>query len=114
MINEAEIWEMEQNFWLADAAYFTQKLAEGCIMVFPQPAEILVGAAIVQWLKGAPRWDTVDMTDRKWTHDEVGAVTIAYKAKADRQGKPYSALCSSTYVGQNGNWKLMQHQQTPL
>ena len=48
----------------------------------------------------------VDLTDR------VGVV--AYRARAARGGQDYEALCTSTYVRVDGDWRLAVHQQTPL
>lgn len=115
MVNEAELWEIEQNLWLGDAARFTATMAENCVMVFAPPAGILSGQEIMEGLKGAPRWDNIEMTDRVFSTGPENVVVIAYKALGKRGDEPsYSALCSSTYSGQTGEWKLLCHQQTPV
>ena len=42
-------------------------------------------------------------------------IVLAYKATGRREdAKSYSALCSSTYVRDDGRWKLLSNQQTPI
>lgn len=83
-------------------------------MTFPDPIGILKGEAILEGLKGAPRWEAVEMEER--TALKVGdTLVLAYRATGRRKGSaPYVALCSSTYVFQDQAWKLISHQQTPV
>jgi len=39
---------------------------------------------------------------------------VAYRAKARRGDMDYDALLNSTYVRENGAWRLALHQQTPV
>ena len=39
---------------------------------------------------------------------------LAYRAEAERPDAPIlKALCASSYVRDEGTWRLMSHQQTP-
>jgi len=42
------------------------------------------------------------------------SAVVAYRASASRDGVDYHALFNSTYVRQDGSWKLRVHQQTPI
>lgn len=114
MANMDEIWELERNFWLGGAEHFERTMADKCLMAFPDPVGILEGSHIVETLKGVPRWVSIEMTG---THvaDLGHTVTLAYRAEARREGEqPYRAVCSSTYVEAGGNWRIVQHQQSPI
>lgn len=39
---------------------------------------------------------------------------MAYQATAQRDGGDYTALFNSTYVREDGSWRLAVHQQTPI
>jgi hypothetical protein len=83
-------------------------------MVFPEPADNLVGVTITQTMRGTPRWLSITMTDQIIGRSDMETVTLAYKADAERAGvKHYLAFCSSTYRIAGGRWVLIQHQQTP-
>jgi hypothetical protein len=115
--NGGALWEMERGFWLHDAAYYTTFLAPDCIMVFPQPPGVLVGNEIVAALEQAPRWKTIEMTNRTLVALDADVAMLTYRAIAQRDGNTlngYGALCSSIYTRKNSQWLLVHHQQTPL
>jgi Domain of unknown function (DUF4440) len=115
MSDDMEFWRIEERFWLGGEEFFRERLDAECMMVFPQPVGILAGNGILKSLKGAPRWESVEMADRHTARTE-GLATLAYLAEGRRQGRPaYRALCSSTYARcGGGDWRLVQHQQTPI
>lgn len=42
-------------------------------------------------------------------------IVLGYLAEARRaEGGPYAACCTSTYHGVGADWKLIQHQHTPV
>jgi hypothetical protein len=72
---------------------------------------VFAGPAIAESLKGAPRWRSVRMTERRTARPSGEVTVLAYRARAEREGQaPYDASCTSTWV----DGKLVQHQQTPL
>jgi hypothetical protein len=108
-----DLWTIEEALWLEGNDAYRSHMADECLMLFGSMG-ILEGAEIIATLENAPRWASVDMNDR---HMAVNGQTtvIAYQAVGRREGAdPYQALCSSTYVRQDGGWKIVQHQQTPL
>ena len=109
------LWQLEEEFWTGGEPLYRQRLSPDCVMVFPKPAGILKGEAILEALKGAPRWKSVRMTSKQLVEHDAGTVVLAYEARAERDEKDfYSALCSSTYARAGGAWRLLQHQQTPV
>ena len=113
MTVEKELWELEERFWLDGAETFRKKLSNDAVMVFPYPAGILQGEAIVDGLDATPRWRSVVMSDRVF-RQRGNTALLAYRASAERADEDiYEVLCASTYVQDGDDWQLISHQQTP-
>ncbi|MCX2721407.1 nuclear transport factor 2 family protein [Roseibium salinum] len=110
------LWQLEETFWLQGEKAFAEHMADGCMMVFPEPVGLMVGNAIIDSLAGAPRWLSVQMRDRVIRQFVGDSVCLAYRARGERGGNtgPYHALCASTYVLIDGKWRLAMHQHTPV
>ncbi|MBJ3784169.1 DUF4440 domain-containing protein [Devosia sediminis] len=110
-----EVWNIERSLWLDGVDAYRARLADQCVMAFG-PMGILDREQVLQTIEQAPRWASVEISEtRLTTPGDTIAIVIAYKAEAMRDGgKPYRALCSSTYLVLDGELKLAQHQQTPL
>lgn len=108
-----KLWTIERNLWLEDENFVADHMATSAVMVFP-PAGILKGEALVEGLRGAPRWRSVEMESCEHVLHE-GCAVLAYRATAERDGeKTYKALCMSVYEQRNDAWKIVAHQQTPV
>jgi hypothetical protein len=108
-----DIWQSERAFWLAGEAHHAQALDPACLMVFPGIGA-LDRAAALDGLKGAPRWRDVAMEERRLARPAPDIVSLAYRARGERDGAaPYEAWCSSSYRREGDRWLLFQHQQTP-
>ena len=92
------MWKTEQGFWLDGPAFYEANMAPEALMVFPAPVGILKGPAILEGLRGAPRWQSVVLSEKHLV--SLGdTMALAYHATAKRDGaEPYAAHCSSTYV----------------
>ena len=111
---EQELWELEERFWLDGAEAYRKRLVSDAVMVFPYPAGILQGDAIIDGVESAPRWRSVVMSDRVFRRRGDTAL-LAYRASAEREGDPIcEMLCASTYLNDGGEWRLISHQQTPV
>lgn len=107
-----EIWHEERAFWLAGAAEALRKLDEGCLMVLA-PTGILTRRKVVDTLSAGPRWQEIGMTDRASILTDDLCV-LAYRVTARRPGaETYRALCTTTWMRRDGDWRIVQHQQTP-
>ena len=114
-MDDETVWALEERFWTGDEAFYGATLAPECVMAFPAPAGIMVGAQIIEGLKAAPRWSAVALDERRTVRPAPGLVVIAYRAAGIREGAdPYRAYCTSTYGRTPDGWRLVQHQQTPL
>jgi hypothetical protein len=113
MTVEDRLWTLEERFWTEGADFAKTHTAGGALMVFPYPTGILQGDQIVEGMANARRWRSVSLSDKTVRVGTETAV-LAYRARAEREGEPiYEALCASTYVRDDGEWRLMAHQQTP-
>ena len=111
-----DFWNQEEQFWTGDVDYYAEHLATESLMVFAPPAGVLNRARTVEAIANAPRWTAVSFSRRRLVRAAGSTAVLAYAVTADR-GEPasrYQALCSSTYVRIDGQWKLVLHQQTPL
>ncbi len=109
-----ELWTTEHRLWLDGAGAYGELMAPRCVMAFG-PMGILEDDAIVESLRGAPRWTQVEMADQVLAQPTPDVAVLAYRAQARRDGaEPYAALCTSTYLRIGEGWRIAQHQQTPL
>lgn len=108
-----ELWREEREFWVSGVAEAMRKLDEGCLMAFG-PTGILTRRRVVETLSEAPRWQEITMTERAAVQTNDVCV-LAYHATARRTGaNTYRALCTTTWRRTAGDWRIIQHQQTPV
>ncbi|PRY80527.1 hypothetical protein CLV80_101382 [Yoonia maritima] len=108
------LWDMEEHFWTRGADSARHMTAKDAVFVLPYPAGILQGDAAFREADVAQRWRSVEMSERHFTQQDNIAVLV-YHASAERGDVPiYQALCTSTYVDDDGTWLRLTHQQTPL
>jgi hypothetical protein len=119
MSTENDLLELEHRAWQAlstdgetAAAFYAEHLGEHVLMLLPGGLVIDERDAVVESMRGAP-WDAFELTDERVVELGDRAGVVAYRAAARRSGKDYQALFNSTYVRENGEWKLVLHQQTP-
>lgn len=107
-----ELWQEERDLWLAGSAEAARKLDDGCLMILADGA-ILTRSRIVARLSQAARWQELVLTDR--TSIETDDICVlAYHATARRSGaEALRAACTTTWIRRDGDWRVIQHQQTP-
>ncbi|MFQ1627089.1 nuclear transport factor 2 family protein [Lysobacter zhanggongensis] len=115
MSQEQELWRLEEQFWVGDAAFYERTLAPESFMVLPAPAGVLEPAATIESIRSASRWQNVSFIQKHYAASTADIVVLAYVVQADRGSgnSAYAAQCSSTYVRIGGNWRLALHHQTP-
>jgi hypothetical protein len=82
---EDHLFSMEEKFWTQSVGYYREHLACAAIMVFPEPAGVLVKDEIASALDKAPRWSQVALEEHRLLELSEGRA-----------------------------WKLAFHQQTPV
>jgi hypothetical protein len=110
------LFSLEEKFWTEGADYYERNLSNAAIMVFPDPAGVLVKDEIASSLKAQPRWSQVALEEHRLLELSESAALVTYKATAKRANgdEPYVARASSAYVRDGASWKLAFHQQTTL
>jgi hypothetical protein len=112
---EDQLFSLEERFWTEGPDYYRRHLAYAAIMVFPDPAGVLVKDEIAPSLERKDRWSQVTLEEHRLLELSDRAAVVTYKATAKRpDGQPYVARASSAYVRDGAAWKLAFHQQTPL
>jgi hypothetical protein len=113
---EDHLFSMEEKFWTQPAEYYRENLAYNAVMVFPEPAGVLVKDEIASAVEKKPRWSHVTLEEHRLLELDERAAVVTYKATAKREGAnpPYVARASSAYVSDGRAWKLAFHQQTPV
>jgi Domain of unknown function (DUF4440) len=111
-MDDEGMWALEERFWVEGSSVYDELLDPACLMAFPGMGVMRV-PAILDGLKGASRWVSVQMTDRAVSRPGGTVIVLGYTAEGRRDGaEPYRCFCTSTYRADGGHWKLVQHQQT--
>lgn len=113
---ETELIKLEKKFWEAGADFYEERLTQDVLMVFPEPAGILMREAIIAGIRTGARWNSIRMDSVSLRKTADSVVLLAYKACARRAGSvaDYVALIGSVYVREGDKWKLAFHQHTPI
>lgn len=110
---ERAAWEALSTSGEAATAFYGEHLAARVLMLLPGDLVIEDRDDVVRSMGGAP-WDAYSLDHERVVDTGPDAAIIAYRGKARRGGHDYAALFSSTYVREDGDWKLTVHQQTPI
>lgn len=62
----------------------------------------------------SPQRESYELSDERVVDLGADAAVVSYRATAVRGGTPYTALFASTYHRDDGGWRLVVHQQTPV
>jgi hypothetical protein len=114
----SELIDLEHKGWHAlsgdaGAEFYDAFLTDDAVMVVP--VGVLERDACIAAFEAAAPWSRFELSDmRVLPLGEDGAI-VTYRATAEREGHPeYTALVSTTYVRQDGEWLIAFHQQTPV
>ena len=116
--NQHPLLELEHAAWVAlstegEAAPFYRRMLAGRVLILlPGGMVIDDRDAVIESMGGDP-WASFEMSDERVMELGPDAAIVAYRAIARRGDQDYSALFASTYVHENGEWRLAVHQQTP-
>lgn len=114
MADEDDLWALEERFWTEGADSMRNMTAKGAVFILPYPAGILQGDSLWRESRVAQRWRSIVLTERYFKQEKDVAV-LAYHVSAERADIPiYEALCTSSYLQDDGKWLRIAHQQTPV
>lgn len=120
MSSHSDLIELERSGWTAlsssgDAAgaWYEEALADEVLMLLPGGMVVDDRDQAIEGMRGAP-WDEYELFDERVLALGEGCAAVAYRARARRGELTYEALFNSTYVREDGAWRLALHQQTPV
>lgn len=115
MTTDNIVIEREKGFWIGSAEYYERWLAQEVLMVFPEPAGVLLRDKVLAGIRAGARWASVEMSDICMRSVGTTAVMLSYRARARKAGSAaeYSARVGSVYFSEGNEWKLAFHQHTP-
>ena len=108
-----QLRDMEHQFWTEGADFYQSHLTANCVMLFGELG-IMDRQQIIDGIAGGRRWDEVSMGEVRLATIGADAVVLVYRARARRGDQDYSALVSSVYAKQAGEWKLAVHHQSQV
>ena len=110
---ERSAWEALSTSGDAAASFYGEHLARDVLMLLPGGMVIDDREQVIQSMNGDP-WESFELEDERVVPlGEDGAI-VAYRARAKRGDMDYEALFNSTWVREDGDWRLAVHQQTPV
>ena len=114
-----ELLDLERRSWEAlstegaASSFYDKVLARDVLIVMPGGMVIDDRQQVVDSMGGTP-WSSFELSEVRVLELGDGGAALVYKVKADREGTAYQALLNSTYIREDGEWRLALHQQTPF
>ncbi len=109
---ETEGWHALSTGPAEATAFYSRVLAREPVILLTGGLRITDRNQIVESM-GGPPWSAFEIIDPQETYPGSDVGILTYKVRADRDGTPYTALLSSVYAREDGEWKLALHQHTP-
>ena len=109
-----DLLTLERGFWdaIRDPDYYRANMAEDGLAVFSMG--IMGKDAAIASTSGAEvaKWTDVELSNPQLVELTPESAVLVYEGMAKRDGEPYAANCSSTYVKRGGRWLMALHQQS--
>ena len=109
---ERAAWEALSTGGDAAASFYERVLANEVLMLLPGGLVIDDRSAAIDSMRGDP-WTSYQLSDERVLELNEDCGVVAYRGRATRNASEYSALFNSTFVREEGHWRLAVHQQTP-
>ncbi len=106
------ILNIEHELADGDGSAYRRHLREDAIVIVPGRA--LDRDATIAAMDASPGWDSFSIVDERLLPLGGDAALLTYRFRGRRGESEYEAILSSTYARDDGAWKLVFHQQTPL
>ncbi len=114
-----ELIELKERGWralptvgYAGRKFYASVLRDDALMLFAGGMRIAGRERILESL-GAQPWESFHIEQPEVISLSADAAVLVYSVTARRkQTDPYRALVSSTYVREQGAWRLVVHQQS--
>ena len=113
LLTEGQLWQAERRLWLDRRKGLEEILAPTCMMALSFGVFDRLGA--LEAFDRGPRWASIIFAQQLLARPAHDLVVLGYVALAAGPGTlSYQCCCTSTYRNLDQQWKIVQHQQTPL
>ena len=115
-IESSDVLVLERDGWEAlcgpeGEAFYDEVMANEGVMLFP--GMVLDKEAALAAIASSPPWESFELNDTRVIESGDCAVVVYSAVAVPPGGEPYRAVMASTYVRQQGRWRLLVHQQSP-
>ena len=111
-MSDEELWAIEEGLWIRGRSHYERWYSNDAVAAFPGVG-IMAGAGFVSTLPETGGYETVEMTQTTLSRPAPSVAVLAYVGTGSRDSETVRCLCTSTYCERDGEWRLVQHQQTP-
>ena len=105
-------WEALSTSGEAAVKFYSGVIATHAVMVLPGGMVLDDRDQVLDSMSGAP-WESFEISEEHVQELGADSAVVVYRASARRGDREYRAVFNSTYVFENGAWRLALHQQTP-
>ncbi len=105
-------WDALSTGGEAAVSFYREVLAKHVLMVLPGRVVLDDREQVINSMSGAP-WETFELSEERVEELAADCAVVVYRASARRGDREYRGVCSSTYLLEDGTWRLALHQQTP-
>lgn len=107
-------WKALSSECFAGKGFYQSMLHPDAVMLFPGGLRIEGKANILNTIGDQP-WHTYQINNPKVIELSDTAGAMVYDVTTEGEvGGPYQALITSIYVKEDGDWRLILHQQTKI
>ena len=110
-----DVLKLEHGFFEDGSPdYYREMVDDEAMLVVPGLGR-LTKAQCVDAAGQACSWTSHRIDEVEWLDLDDEMVALSYHVVAERRGQdPYEAWMTSVWREQDGRWKLVAHQQTPV
>ena len=116
-VTEEPFLELERRGWEAlssdeGGAYYREHLADNALMAFP--FGVMTCDEAIEAIETSQPWSHFEISDPRVVSLTDDSAVLVYSVVAQREEEEtFTAIASSTFVRQQGAWRLAFHQQSP-
>lgn len=114
-MNDEQVWDFERELWVGGREAYDRQVDPHVLMALPAKPYLYDEAAAVAAVKDTPVWERAEFAEKRLERHGEDLIAIGYRVEAARGEQDYHALCSSVIRrNRGGDWRVIQHQQTPF
>lgn len=92
--------------------YYAREMTNDAVMIVP--GAVLDRSAIRASFEGSTPWESYEIHEPRVIRLGKDAAMLVYRAVAQSEGERIELVMSTTYLWQDGGWRVAAHQQTQV